>query len=386
MNNLFGILLNNQVRANIFIDVLADFRKGGVDPENKEAFKVDVELLKNNLSVVKEAIIQLQGKYNLKPLTQADRDFIIAELQRRGREAVIHCWHPESSDYNCSKDANGKVEIIDAHSIQNNKILKAISENGHVCGYKMYSKEIEGQEIGRKNASTFKGFCHKHDAIFYPIETEEYKNSEHQNFLFAYRAFTATAHTKLASTYFMDYGPQPLNDINIEKETFNAAIKNNNFNLLKTHVFEFPAFYPFSVSSRFSLDFDFAGIPIIHSEDRMENIYITFFPSNNKSYFLLSYQVIDEHLYGKLIEQLKTRNRLKKDISVIVAAHAENIFFNPKYYETFIKSQEQLIDTLIYKTSFDYVQRDSNGNEVSSISQTPYNYLNNNEEVNLFGY
>ena len=43
--------------------------------------------------------------------------------------------------------------------------------------------------IGRKSASTFKGFCKMHDSkIFSPIEDNDYENSNLQNFFFAYRA------------------------------------------------------------------------------------------------------------------------------------------------------------------------------------------------------
>ena len=59
-------------------------------------------------------------------------------------------------------------------------------------------------KIGRKNASTFKGFCKSHDSkIFSPIEDKGYENSNLQNFLFNYRAcaYDYTRAQELADMY-----------------------------------------------------------------------------------------------------------------------------------------------------------------------------------------
>ena len=87
-------------------------------------------------------------------------------------------------------------DIIKSHSIQN-KILKSISNDGMLVSHVRTVEQSYGVqglgpkmiEIGRKNASTFKGFCKKHDSeLFSPIGDNDYKNNSLQNFLFTYRA------------------------------------------------------------------------------------------------------------------------------------------------------------------------------------------------------
>ena len=85
----------------------------------------------------------------------------------------------------CSK------KVIKVHSIQKNKILNHIAENGMVVfadGQKiLFTYEFE--KIGINSALTFFGFCNYHDAkIFSEVENKEYAGSIEQNFLHAYRA------------------------------------------------------------------------------------------------------------------------------------------------------------------------------------------------------
>jgi len=93
-------------------------------------------------------------------------------------------------------------KIIKAHSIQNNKILSSLSVNGEVVvlqlNAELESLNFKGQEIGKKIATIFSGFCSYHDkTVFQPIEDIDYINNEEQNFLFAYRTFAYEYHKKL---------------------------------------------------------------------------------------------------------------------------------------------------------------------------------------------
>ena len=85
---------------------------------------------------------------------------------------------------------------IRSHSIQMKK-LRLIAPDGMLItrnksigqhsGYKFFKFSME--KIGKKTASTFKGFCREHDSkLFFPIENEDYENTNLQNFLFAYRS------------------------------------------------------------------------------------------------------------------------------------------------------------------------------------------------------
>ena len=65
---------------------------------------------------------------------------------------------------------------IDAHSIQNAKVLELIQTNGHVLmpDFRLVDGEpkLEFAKIGRNDASTFTGLCSKHDTeLFKSIDT-----------------------------------------------------------------------------------------------------------------------------------------------------------------------------------------------------------------------
>jgi len=93
------------------------------------------------------------------------------------------CVFPDQSQ--CSE------KVIKAHSIQKNKILKHIAENGMLISSGiesiLFTKEFK--KIGVSSASTFFGFCNYHDTIlFSEIENKDYVGNIEQKFLHAYRA------------------------------------------------------------------------------------------------------------------------------------------------------------------------------------------------------
>ena len=325
-------------------------------------------------------------KFNLTDITEEDFIAMNHEVMKRSIEKRKMCWHPEANDTNCDTDSGRKIKVSAAHSIQNNGILSRIVENGHVMSFTLDNTEFDGKQIGKRTASIFWGFCNKHDAIFKPIEIQSYIGSDEQHFLFAYRGFVVASHKKIEVSNWINFGEQSDNDIKENKKIFDNAILTNDFSILKTEVFELSTFYPIAVSSSFYLDFDFEGKPISHSESRMEDIYVTLFPVENKTYFLLSYFKRDEHLYGNLGHQLRKRDNLKSDITMLIAAHTENIFFNITYYKTFIKQHEKILELILFHSQMDYATIDKNDNLKVNFSFTPNNYLDNPYEINFFGY
>jgi hypothetical protein len=259
-------------------------------------------------------------------------------------------------------------------------------ENGHVMSYALDKGDFDGKEVGKNHASIFWGFCNKHDAVFRPIEIQTYTQTPEQNFLFAYRGFVVSSHKKIEVSTWMNFGEQSDNDIKQNKQIFDTAILSNDFSTIETEIFELPAFYPIAVSSAFYLDFDFQGNPIPHSDDRIEDIFVTLYPVDNKTYFLLSYFTQDKDLYGDLGNQLRNRNNLKSDITMLIAAHTENIHFNPLYYKTFIEKYEETLKLILFHTQFDHATINDNNEMDVNFSFTPSNYLDNPYDINFFGY
>lgn len=114
-------------------------------------------------------------------------------------------WKPHKECYfkiNENKDCEGK--IINAHTVQKSGGLKKISLNSQVRYFKpsfkslldnkgMLTCEIEG--IGK--ASTFFGFCQKHDReLFSPIENHPFEDTQWHALLHGYRAVCKELYAK----------------------------------------------------------------------------------------------------------------------------------------------------------------------------------------------
>lgn len=385
MVGILNILNNPQFNYEKFYEVFRDFRKGGINPTMYDDF---LQTIKNlpPLHLRNEEDYKVFDRFGLIEVSPDDFTVVLREVMKRGIQCSKICWHPDASDSTCNLDSSGNISISAAHSIQNNGVLSKIVENGHVMTYAIDKGEFEGKVEGKNYASIFWGFCNKHDAIFKPIEIEPYAGTDEQHFLFAYRGFVVSSHKKKEVATWMNYEQQSEIDIQENKKIFDNAILSKDYSIIETEVFELPAFYPIAVSSSFYLDFDFEGNCIPHSEDRMEDIYITLLPMENKTYFFLSYFKEDKHLYENLGYQLRKRNNLKSDITMLIAAHTENIYFNPIYYKTFIEQYEEVLEQIVFHSQMDYATIDENDQIKSEFSFTPSNYLDNPYDINFFGY
>lgn len=104
---------------------------------------------------------------------------------KRGR-----CLHPSAGGGNCG------TASIASHTVQRNGGLSAIAEDGHILTTFVDFAHIarangkpEPKRMGLKEASTFPGFCAKHDgALFAPIEEASLTIDQKSAFLFHYRA------------------------------------------------------------------------------------------------------------------------------------------------------------------------------------------------------
>lgn len=383
MVNYLNQIENPDIKYEKYFEVMRDFRKGGLNPSNYEIFLKTIDKLPPK-SIRRKIHYKIFDNLRLTNINIEDHEVIMREVMRRGIEQSKVCWHPEANPNTCSLDKSGKILVSAAHSIQNNGILSKIVENGHVMGYALDKSDFEGKEIGKNHASIFWGFCNKHDAIFKPIEDETYVNSSEQNFLFAYRAFVVSAHKKMEVSTWVNYEEQSEIDIIENRKIFDEAILNKNYSIIETEVFKLDQFYPVAASSAFYLDFDFNGNPIAHSDERIEDIYVTLFPTENATYFLLSYLIQDKALYENLGNQLRNRNNLESDITMLIGAHTENVFFNPSYYVLNIEKYETQLNELMLQTQTDNAINNPKGNLIITGSNTPNDYLNNKFGINFF--
>ena len=108
------------------------------------------------------------------------------------------CLHPLAGPGKCDK-------IVSAHTIQRSSVLERIidSSNHVFTFYPQTPNSITGLQVHRvgwREASTFTGFCAKHDGpTFKPIETAAFVASKEQCFLVGYRALCHEVFQKTAA-------------------------------------------------------------------------------------------------------------------------------------------------------------------------------------------
>lgn len=264
------------------------------------------------------------------------------------------CMHPEKDK--C------KMPIKNAHTLQNNGVLSLLAENGHVMVTNLLNKQREGtsiQKSSKNNATTFYGFCEYHDSkVFEDIERKPYANEVKQNFLYAYRACAQEYHKKhrtltslqniiKLNPIILNFDPfvdsmanqqLSLNDVRETLEIFNNAFIGNDFDILENYVLKFDQTYDFAVTTTFNPTFDLNGNMIndIYSTDpeRLKCVFITFLPTTDKSYFILSCLKQDYMQLCTYFNQVKklTEDQLKTFLNNILPTFSENIVLSPRLW------------------------------------------------------
>ena len=111
-----------------------------------------------------------------------------------------YCSHPEASSDNCSD------KIVRAHTVQRGGGIAAIAENGHVVSAKSAVQDLlknrgafVPRKVGVRSASTFMGFCDKHDnSMFQPVEKRSVPLTPQSGFLIGFRALSYELFSKRA--------------------------------------------------------------------------------------------------------------------------------------------------------------------------------------------
>lgn len=288
-------------------------------------------------------------------------------IDKRIEKARIKtCLHPQKSE--CA----GKV--IKAHSIQNNKILSSIAENGHVM---MFRPEINKRgleanmnSVGRTVATTFTGFCSHHDKItFAPIEDRLYVGSSEQNFLFAYRALAFDRHKKLEqinvvrdcikdqpqmlteSSFVKFYRGNQLAERDFQEYTrkFDEALITSKYDILETVKIRLNGFARIAISSAFYLQYDILGNPLnnVNSLDseKLKMIMVNAFPQEDNTFIILSWLKEDVDFFAQFKKQFLNLddNSVINVLNNLIPYYSENFAIGPKLWESFDELSKQEI-------------------------------------------
>ncbi|MBG9450045.1 hypothetical protein ABE67_12060 [Cytobacillus firmus] len=258
------------------------------------------------------------------------------------------------------ENCNGVIKS--AHSIQNNRILNKISDNGHVysISHKITKQGIvpELKKISKNKASTFFGFCDYHDTeLFKPIELNDYQNEPIQNFLFAFRAFAIEYHKKVRklenarnifrmnpatllmddSIFFYRISQLDVKDNEVEYNLFLNDYQTSNYNNIVTFFRRLDYGVKFAVSTSFVVKDDLNDMQIndIYSDkdEPLPSIYLNVYPIDGGTNIIISYHKNYESIYKDYFEQINELNNedLTSYLNFLIIEYTENVFFNPNY-------------------------------------------------------
>lgn len=298
------------------------------------------------------------------------------------------CVFPDKS--HCSE------KVIKAHSIQKNKILKHIAEDGMLISSgiekTLFTKEFE--KIGINSASTFFGFCNYHDTtIFSEIENKDYVGDIEQNFLYAYRATALEYIKKKESCCIYEKAMKKNKDMFYEQffknmllgaqwgvKDFNLVLKRlsgelvkplikRQFDIVSTHFFELRYESLFAVNASFSLEYDFEENLINNLKNTSRTpamIFLNIFPQNGKTFIIFSWLTEDFNIYQSILSKLKhfKDSQIEIFFSNLIISHCENFFISPSKYSKMPKKIRRLfvsryIETLEKDFESDYLSKGS---------------------------
>jgi hypothetical protein len=308
-------------------------------------------------------------------LRESEPEIHVREYQRLVRKNYDQgrCLHPSAGPDTCAARA------INSHTIQMNGGISTISEKQHVYTFKLVPS-MDGDifqpcKISVRKASTFLGFCNKHDtALFKPIETPTVLIGQETAFYMAYRAISYEYHGKqraIAATPFMvlqDRG-QPFeiqayiqNYVHISTQGYNTGFRtheklkknydsahlNKEYSKFKYFAIEFDSPSPIVACGAFCPEFDINDVPLQElSRGTIDFQVIAFnlLNLNGKSYAVFGWLDDPFEVAANYIESIKKhpRNLLSDLIVRISFQNLENTYVSPAWWDNLDIDQQQSI-------------------------------------------
>jgi len=292
---------------------------------------------------------------------------------------IKECFHHKKDE------CVGKIK--QAHSIQRNGRLSIIESevNKNLSVYSFVNFKSDDKSVisdlvplGKKEASTFFGFCDYHDTnLFSPIENFAFDGSNKHLFLHSYRSFAHSYHKKkeelkywnnfektkfdtimspIMKSYMLWGNEVALKELEKSKKFLDEALDNNDWDSLEYLYYEKEGLYPFAVSSQMSPKVTYKSIAMNNHEDPntpYENPIITFLPDKTSTIAIIAVFPYEKKSI-KLVEELESLIDLKleKAITSLIIANCENTFFSPLFWNSLNRRGKRLLlDEFINNTS-----------------------------------
>ena len=298
-----------------------------------------------------------RAQQNRVPIGQITSEMIATAS--RGR-----CLHPMSGS-DCERSP------VSAHTIQRRGGLAAIAEDGHVIspkrGYQDIFKnsgDLIPRLMGIRQASTFMGFCDRHDdALFAPIEKNGLTLTAEAAFLLSFRAICYELHAKetslshfeilrqldLGTPYenqcviqehlhcFMEGTKRGLSDVSTWKAGYDNALTQKDFKAFSFFAIILDEMLPIVACGAFHPEFDFAGqlLQIVSRGNApFEHVCFNLTAVNNKSVVVFGYTGTSNGPAAQFVSSFRALdNDSKANAAFHVACeHLENIYLRPSWW------------------------------------------------------
>ncbi len=309
------------------------------------------------------------------------------EEQKPINQGVIHkqinsfydkkyCSIPMSMKHDCSK------RIIKAHSISKSASLKDISIDGHILTtFKAISKDqinskILPKRIGINQASTFTGFCSKHDKeLFSPIEDKTFELTQYNCFLVAYRSLARELFVKQSAfgtldlikeldkgrtldeqfsiqnthQYYSNNNALTTNDLRYIKSIYDSYLESNDFAPINHMVFQLNTIPKVMTSAMVAPTYDFQGqaIQLLSTDPEIipDYLAINIFSSNSVGYIVISWLKEHEKIRSMFCESLLKTKSPADNLICFVFSAIENIYMSESWWNNLKeKCRDDLVD------------------------------------------
>lgn len=298
----------------------------------------------------------------------------IAAEQRKHYSGEKYCLHPTASPTTCSG------AIVKAHSLARRAALGSIAEAGHVYGpdYDFMSLvrnkgTVTFKRVGINEASTFTGFCAKHDdRTFAPIEKQVVTATAQQCFLISYRAvcrelFQKRIHnTSVDRMRMLDQGRplavqehiqriadfqklgtlMGLAEIQHHKTQYDEILLRAAFDEYRRLVIWFSCIPDVLSTGSFAPEYDFFGNTLQRMIDPgLEHIAVSIVPAGSAGFVMLGWQKHSDSICIPFAQSLLSTptDRLGDAAVRLVFEHIENTYLRPSWWETLTRNVRQAL-------------------------------------------
>ncbi len=316
--------------------------------------------------------------------------------------AALDRWLRNNAVQQClADDENCDQQVVKAHSVQSAYVMEQLIDRGHVYMFKADSKHhIILKRTGRKQATTFTGFCADHDNhLFREIDFDHNRTfdpkSKRQRLLLSMRAAAREYWAKLNSEKLytklddlvrrrdaaelmriLDIGEKDVNFLtgmqnNIPKlslmgtkvsrarirrifRSLMTQLKNEKYHLTITVDFHFPGVSNCAVASGFAPEFDLTGrqLNTLELHTGVSDVVLNVLPIGGQTWFLFTFHRKHSQQLSPLFRQFYelNQNHLAIALGQMVIMHCENVVLAPHFVERLDDNERLELTSLFGQT------------------------------------